>query len=117
MGVLHTLFSACSSLLLNASSIILHYYYVTMVQSVVRADGQSPMNCPTSPRSDRETATLIGWSGGRSISGIESSFLTKLGGSAGGSFLPWAARSLRKEEAGEGGGGGSPPPGAAMEGS
>jgi hypothetical protein len=83
---------------------------------MVWVDGQSPMNCPTIPHSDRETATLIGWSGGKSISGIESSFLTKLGGSTGGSFLPWAARSLQKEEAGEGGGDESPPPGAAMEG-
>jgi hypothetical protein len=61
---------------------------------------------------DRETATFIGCFGGSSISGIKSSFLTKLGSAKGESFLPWAARSLRKESSVEGGGrgGGSPPP-------
>jgi len=61
------------------------------------------------PRYDKETASCIRWSGGNYISGIESSFLTKLGGSATGSFLPWEAKSLRKESTVEGGGVGSPP--------
>ena len=38
----------------------------------------------------------------------------KLGGSAGGSFLPWVERILQKEDAVEGGGDGSPPSGAAI---
>jgi hypothetical protein len=72
-------------------------------------EGQSPMNWPTSPCSERDRATFIGSSGGRSISGMASSFLTKLGVTEGVDFLLQAATSRRKEVEGEGGGGGSPP--------
>jgi hypothetical protein len=62
-----------------------------------------------SPRSERDRATFIGCSGGRSISGISFSFLTKLGASETVDFLLQASTRRRKEEAGEGGGDGSPP--------
>jgi hypothetical protein len=62
-----------------------------------------------SPRSDRDRATFIGYSGGRSISGISFSFLTKLGASETVDFFLHASTRRLKEEAGEGGGGGSPP--------
>jgi hypothetical protein len=72
-------------------------------------EGQSPINWPISPRSERDRDTFIGSSGGRSISGIASNFLTKLGVSEGVDFLLQASTRCRKEVEGEGGGVGSPP--------
>ena len=72
-------------------------------------EGQSPINWSISPRSERDRETFIGCSGGRSISGISSNFLTKLGASEMVDFLLQASTRRRKEVEGEGGGGGSPP--------
>jgi hypothetical protein len=74
------------------------------------------MNCPTNPRSAKEIATCMGFSGGRSISVTDSRHLTKLGRAAAGSFFPLAVRSLRKVELGEGGARPSPHLEVAMEG-
>jgi len=70
---------------------------------MVLVEGQSPINYPTNPLSDRETATCIGWFGGRSFSSIESIHFTKLGRVTGEGFLPWVARRLRKETVVDGG--------------
>jgi hypothetical protein len=79
-------------------------------------EGQSPINWPINPRSERDRVsserdrvTFIGCSGGRSISGISSNFLTKLRAFETVDFLLQASTRRRKEAEGEGGGGGSPP--------
>ena len=82
---------------------------------MVLVDGQSPMNWPTKPRSDRARAILIGISLGRSISGIESSFLMNFGMAGAIGAAPRGRSSrLKASVVGEEEGGGSPPSGEAM---
>ena len=82
---------------------------------MVLVDGQSPMNRPTKPRSDRARAILIGISLGRSISGIESSFLMNFGmAGAIGTDPRGRSSRLKASVVEEDEGGGSPPSGEAM---
>ena len=82
---------------------------------MVLVEGQSPMNWPTSPLSDRARATLMGISHGRSISGIESSFLMNFGMAGEEGLDPEGRRRrLKASVSAEGEGGGGPPSGAGM---
>ena len=81
---------------------------------MVLVDGQSPMNWPTKPRSDRARAILIGISLGRSISGIESNFFMNFGTAGAIGAVPIGLSSRLKASVVEEKGGGSPPSGEAM---
>ena len=74
------------------------------------------MNWPTNPLSDRVRATLMGISHGRSISGIESSFLMNFGMAGDEGLDPKGRRRILNASvsAEEEEGGGIPPSGAGL---
>ena len=83
---------------------------------MVLVEGHKPITWPTSPRSARARAILMGCSLGRSISGTASSFLMNFGMEGATSLNPGDFSNLLKAYSVEVGaeGGENPPPGVAM---